>query len=512
MKPTLLSLSIAATMALTLVGCGSGGGSSSEPPVDDNDPIEQPTPTPDPSPLPTPELPSIDGGTVVTSSSALQSAIDQAQAGEVILLANGDWHDLELDISASGSSERPIIVAAETAGKVHLIGTSTIEINGDYVRLDGLVWHNAAPAQFRGLVVVNGSDNTISNHTIFGGGVVSDSNCQNQDRNWIGLGGQRNQVVFNRFEGKCDKGEMITVWRDDNSEDHHLIHFNEFYDYQPNSDASNGYETIRIGTSTESQSDSFTTVSYNRFEQINGEIEIISSKSGGNSFSHNTFINSDGLLTLRHGKNNLVEHNLFLQSGSNGGGGIRIFDSGHIIRNNYIEGVDTSSSSRGGIVIHAGINEHGTEPSSDPDDNELNKQWTANNLLIEHNTLYNSDQGIYQNAYLGSSSCKDGSNNSVPCQPGWDVTFSSNLAYHRSGQAVTLAEQTEIIGASYSNEIYWGSSGAGHSGNGISTSAPTLYSDADSGLVYRSGVGADLSQLQLLSRSDVGPSYLATPK
>ena len=45
---------------------------------------------------------------------------------------------------------------------------------------------------------------------------------------------------------------------------------------------SNGGETIRIGTSEESLSDSLTLVERNIFDRTNGEIEIISIKSGAN--------------------------------------------------------------------------------------------------------------------------------------------------------------------------------------------------------------------------------------
>ena len=45
---------------------------------------------------------------------------------------------------------------------------------------------------------------------------------------------------------------------------------------------SNGGETLRIGTSHYSLSNSFTVVENNYFDHCDGEVEIISVKSGGN--------------------------------------------------------------------------------------------------------------------------------------------------------------------------------------------------------------------------------------
>ncbi len=261
-------------------------------------------------------------------------------------------------------------------------------------------------------VVLKGSYNHFINNTMVGSGYGYDENCDPQDIKWVTLDGQDHVVNHNRFEGKCGKGVLLTVKRTIEREDRHHIHHNIFKDYVPNWNDDNGFETLRIGTSANSQSNSSSVVEYNLFERTNGEIEVISNKSGNNTYRYNTLRNSDGHLTIRHGKNATIEYNVFLQSSSNQGGGVRLFDSGHTVRHNYIEGIDTNSNSRGGIVIHAGINAQG---SADPEEAALlNKQWTANTLTIEHNTIYESRQGIFHNAYMGSDSCKDESD-SIDC-------------------------------------------------------------------------------------------------
>ncbi|WP_028115963.1 polysaccharide lyase 6 family protein [Ferrimonas senticii] len=480
-----------------LVACGGGGGGDVVDPTPDlpdlPDP-EQPNPN-----LPAPDLAPIpSSGIVVNTIDELNAELGKANHGEVILLADGEWPNLQLTIDRDN-----LIIAAQTVGQVRITGDSTVEVNGDNVRLDGLYWDNATPEQSNGLVVLNGNNNTLSNSTIVGAGVNNNPSCTGGDHRWVSLKGKQHQVVSNRFDGKCGKGVLLTVWRQSGKTDEHLISHNLFRDYHRRHNETNGFEGIRIGTSDSSQSDSNTVVQYNLFERINGEIEIISSKSGGNHYRFNTFRNSDGLLTLRHGKDNVVENNLFLQSGSEGGGGIRVFDSGHRISNNYISGVDTTSNSRGGIVLHAGLNKKGSEPSYS---SELNKQWTANNISVSNNTVIDSDHGLYHNAYLASSTaCENGAGKDVPCNPSWNVRFSGNWVYHRHGVAVKKDNGTAIIDGQYQGERYWGSSGAGHSGAGINTSKPPVQQDPTSGLLSSLGAGADLTKIVPLFAADVGP-------
>ena len=67
--------------------------------------------------------------------------------------------------------------------------------------------------------------------------------------------------------------------------------------------------------------DALVTVEHNLFEECDGEIEIISNKSGKNTFRHNTFRRSSGTLTLRHGNWAEVYGNYFLGEGRAEAGG-----------------------------------------------------------------------------------------------------------------------------------------------------------------------------------------------
>lgn len=110
------------------------------------------------------------------------------------------------------------------------------------------------------------------------------------------------------------------------------------------------------------------------FEETDGEIEIISNKSGNNIFRNNTFRNSSGTLTLRHGDNNLVEGNFFLGEGKDGSGGVRVVGENQTIVNNYFEGLDGRAD--GAISISAAV------PNS-----ALNEYYQVRNAVIAHNTI-----------------------------------------------------------------------------------------------------------------------------
>jgi len=121
-------------------------------------------------------------------------------------------------------------------------------------------------------------------------------------------------------------------------------------------------------------SNSRTTVERNLFERCDGEIEIISSKSGENVYRGNTFRECAGVLTLRHGDRNVVDGNFFFGGGKKDSGGIRIIGEDHVVTNNYIEGV-----TRGAFWITAGV------PNS-----ALNQYYVAKRALIAFNTVVDS--------------------------------------------------------------------------------------------------------------------------
>jgi poly(beta-D-mannuronate) lyase len=282
----------------------------------------------------------------------------------------------------------------------------------------------------------------------------------------------------------------LTIWRNDNSPDFHHIYLNQFKNYQDGGGL-NGYETIRVGTSDNSQSDSYVTIENNLFEEVNGEIEIISIKAGRTIIQGNTFKKCMGMITSRHGKNNLIQDNVIFANNVKDTGGVRTYDGGHIIRNNYIEKVVTTSNTRGPIVIHSGNSVPGGTTV-------LNSQWTAYNILLENNTIIDSTQSLL---FCGKYTYH-----------ARDVVIKSNFIVSKQNEAAFRFDKAPENPLYINNQVY-ASQLTDHRGNlqldeisGVtfSTSLPNLTPNQQ-GLILKAGVGA--KDLTVLDNDSTGTTW-----
>lgn len=321
----------------------------------------------------------------VSSAGDITNALRSTSPGDVLIMTNGTWTDQHIELEADG-----ITLRAETPGQVILNGTSNLEISGDSLTVDGLRFEGGALAS--GHVVRFRGDRGDATNSRLTNSAIIDYNPSDIDTRyfWVSMHGQNNRVDHNYFKNQNHSGVTVVVWRDNNSADNHRIDNNHFVD-RPEGNG-NGFETIRIGTSANSLSDSFTTVENNLFERVDGEIEIISSKSGSNTYQYNTFRESSGTLTLRHGNNNTVAGNFFLGEGRSGSGGVRVIGEDHTLVNNYFHDLDGRAD--GAISISAGV-----------DGSAVNEYFQVKNATIAHNTIVDvNDAAIKLDHGFGSSS------------------------------------------------------------------------------------------------------------
>ncbi len=335
----------------------------------------------------------------VSSLVEIVTAINNVKPGDAIILKDGTYRDVVFDIKTSGTEEHPIFIMAKNAGKVKLSGESRLDILADHVIIANFSFVDGYPSRDTGVV------NLYGNYIRFTNNIIKNYEYAGNDYKWLSLTGRFHEIDRNIFDGKTTGGSLLTIWRNDMSSQNHHIHHNQFLNYQ-DAGGANGYETIRVGTSTYSQSDSNVLIENNLFENISGEIEIISIKAGRTIVRNNTFRACKGLVTARHGKNDLITGNVFFCEQISDTGGIRMYDGGHTVLNNYIQDVNTSSNTRAGIVVHSGVNEVGSTTV-------MNLQWTPFNVLIKNNTIYNSRNSILI-----------GGKYNVACK---DVTFENNL-------------------------------------------------------------------------------------
>lgn len=355
------------------------------------------------------------------------SVIKTAKPGDIIVLKNGVWKDVVLNAFGKGTANEPIIIKAETAGEVIITGNSTLNIYGDYVIVSGL-WFKNGTSSYKSIVQFKKDSKTFANNCRLTNSTISYYKVDEGIKDhWVDIWGKNNRVDHNNFTGKTSPGTTLVVWLkgEEHTENNHRIDNNLFGAREEL--GTNGGETIRIGTSTNSLKSSKTIVERNLFANCDGEIEIISNKSGDNIFRDNLFFGSKGALTLRHGNNALVERNVFIGNGVSKTGGIRVINSGHIIRNNLMIGLQ-GDGFRGPIVVMNGV------PNS-----PLNRYNQVENVDIQNNTIINS----------GAISFGEGKDDERTLAPK-NVNFSNNLIFNSTSNNNVLFLD-DVSGISFNN-------------------------------------------------------------
>ncbi|RED96595.1 polysaccharide lyase 6 family protein [Marinoscillum furvescens] len=292
---------------------------------------------------------------VVTNKEELHRAIAIAKPGDVITMADGAWKDIEIRFRASGTAEEKITLTAQTPGQVTIEGQSNLSLSGEHLEVSGLVFKNGySPTSF--VIAFRTADDELAYHSRVTNCVID--NFSNPERFesdiWVTMYGKNNRFDHNSLIGKRNLGVTMAVRlnTEESRENNHVIEYNYFGPRQ--NLGANGGETLRIGTSHYSLTDSKTIVRNNYFDRCDGEHEIISNKSGNNSFKSNVFDQCRGTLTMRHGKYTLVENNYFLGNRKPNTGGIRVINEYQTVKNNYMSGL-TGYRFRGALVVMNGV-------------------------------------------------------------------------------------------------------------------------------------------------------------
>jgi poly(beta-D-mannuronate) lyase len=394
-------------------------------------------------------------------------------------MADGQWKDQQVFFKAQGTAKKPITLRTETPGKVILTGKSTITVSGEYLVLSGVLLKNGG-GDSNG-IMLSGNHCRVTECAVVGGTY----------KFFIHLAGFENRMDHCYVAEKTSESPTVQV-EVESRPNHHRIDHNYFGHRPPL--GRNGGETMRVGYSWQSMSNSATVVEENLFERCDGEIEIISSKSCENIYRNNTFLDCAGMLTLRHGNRCVVENNFFLGHHKRGSGGIRVIGEDHTILNNYIDGV-----MQGGIWITAGIV-----------NSPLKGYFQAKNALIAYNTFVDCRGPCLElNAGFGSSQ--------RTLRP-QNVTIAKNL--------FSVPEKGELIHGTQGEGFKWEGNVASANDIGASTITSAIQKQTDVKLLRLNPArradglwqplfstrgqiraGCDFSR-RPLTRADVGPAWL----
>jgi poly(beta-D-mannuronate) lyase len=295
----------------------------------------------------------------VLTAAEIAEVLGKVQPGDIVVMAGGTWKDQDIQFRAEGTVEKPVTLRAEAPGKTLLTGESSLTIEGENVVVSGLNVKEGRKAT-NGIFVAG-------KHCRLTECAVTDSTY----KFFVHLAGTENRMDHCYLAGKTSESPTLQI-EAESKPNHHLIDHNHFGPRPPL--GRNGGETMRVGYSWQSMSNSATVVEHNFFDRCDGEIEIISNKSCENVYRNNTFLDCAGMLTLRHGNRCVVENNFFIAHHKRGSGGIRVIGEDHKIVNNYIDGVY-----QGGIWITSGI-----------ENSPLKGYFHARNVLIVFNTIVDS--------------------------------------------------------------------------------------------------------------------------
>jgi hypothetical protein len=296
---------------------------------------------------------------LVDSIAALQSAINEAVAGDTITLKNGVYTTAApITVNRPAKAGQPITIAAESVGGVEIMGTNGFQVVAP-----------AAHIVISGFLLTHASGtNTIDEDTSDVRFTRNTFRCTG-DGAYLSAVGDDAQVDHNEFSPKTGAGAMIAVSGSGSQVARRLwIHHNYFHDL--GNAGSGGAQMICFGLlSSHGQSTGAGLVDHNLFARCRGVSDLISNRSSGNAYRYNTFLDSpNSHLTLLLGDDCLVYGNYFRNTE-----GVRIYGDRHQVFSNYFEG------------NYIGIDLGNGAP--DPGDGTPNSHDRPDNCVIAFNTF-----------------------------------------------------------------------------------------------------------------------------
>ena len=375
----------------------------------------------------------------------LKNAIKAAKSGDDIVLKNGIYEDVEIEFIGEGTKDNPISLRAETPGEVFIEGVSNLEISGNFLKVSGLFFRNGySPSE--NVIAFRTSKSIVANNCSVSNCVILDFNNleRDQDNLWVQFYGKSNTLENCYIAGKTNGGPTVRVDLKGNQSirNYHQI-VNNHFGPRPRKGGARG-ETIQLGSSFTSMSPSYTTIANNLFEECNGEVEIISSKTNFNVIRNNVFYKSEGSVVTRHGNYVTIDGNYFIGDGVNENyGGIRIINTGHWVINNLFYKLK-GKNFRSPLAVMNGI------PKS-----PLNRYNQVTDVVVAYNTYVDSNSpwqfGVGTNIAQAAVLPKSEIRSARPLR----TEVVNNVIYNSVGDANPIIEHDKADGVTFKSNIIY---------------------------------------------------------
>ena len=380
---------------------------------------------------------------LVKTNQELYDAIKNASPGTEIVLNNGVWNDVEIKFRGQGTKDQPIILKAETAGKVSIEGKSYLKFGGQFLIVEGLHFKNGYSPS--GAVVdFKINDEEIANNCTLTNCVIEDFNKLKRDDTdlWVNFWGRHNVLSNCYIAGKTNRGPTVRVNLEgiESINNYHQI-VNNHFGPRPVKGGPSG-ETIQIGNSYTSMAPCYTMVANNLFEACNGEVEIISSKTNFNEFRNNVFYKSEGSLVTRHGNYCTIDGNYFIGDSENENiGGIRIINTGHWVINNYFFNLK-GKSFRSPLAVMNGI------PKS-----PQNRYNQVTDVVVAYNTYVNCASPWQFGVGTNIDQADVLPLSEIRSARAVRTTVANNVIYNEKGIDAIVVENDKADGVTFKNNI-----------------------------------------------------------
>lgn len=382
---------------------------------------------------------------MVDHQAALQALLAKPnglEPGDVVQILPGNYDAWKITIpkNSSGTASNPVVIrgysTSESDRQTFFSGQSAFIIDAAHIRFEQMHFENTgAPT-----ILVRGTSSQPAWYNRFsklffkgsGQGCTSSENC-NQAVFSFAQYGRRSRLDHSVFrETRAGISVMVHYLATDNRIDQNL-----FVDIRAVTGLTNGLDAIHIGTvekgdfANHRKYETRAQVDHNIFLRVQGEKEIISSKTYGNEIIANLFLHSDsGLLSLRAGGRTRVIANAFL----NTNGAVSVNGEQHEIVGNFAVPHRTSTSRNyyGSAGIDFMVGSH-DDQAGVVSDGKVITYLAARENYIHHNTvvggyiqspLPSSPVGIQRSTGCGV----DKIGKPIPCD---EIPFLNNFQFNR---------------------------------------------------------------------------------